>query len=91
MGTLVLSLLFSAYIVWTIYMTTPTDEEMKDYGYTHKGKLMGMKFYSTLPDVEGIMMTAGGNLITDQFIPVLIELGANMNGGELKINLEEIK
>ncbi len=90
MGTLILSLLFAAYIVWSIHMTTASDEDMKGLGYTHKGSLAGMVFYCTLPDEEGIMMTAGGNLLTDQFVPVLIEIGARMNGGELKMNLEEI-
>ncbi len=89
-GTLILALLFSAYFLWSIYMTTMTDEAAKASNYTHKGSLIGMTFYCTLPDEEDMMEVAGANMVSDQIVPVLIDYGMQFNKGELKMTLEEL-
>ena len=89
-GTLILSLLFSAYFLWSIYMTTMDEEAAKASGYTHKGVLMGMKFYCTLPNEEDMLEIAGANMVSDQIVPVLFDLGIKLNKGEIKMNLEEL-
>lgn len=89
-GTLLLSLAFSAYVVWSIKQTYLHPEDAKSLGYTHKGKLLGATYYCTLPDENGEMGLAGANIVTDQYLPALISSLVMAQNGEFTFDLEEI-
>lgn len=89
-GTLILSLLFSAYFLWTLHATHLYPDEAKKIEYTHQGSVLGFTFYCTLPDEEGFMSVCGANIVTDTFVGTLVDLGVQMNNGELKVKLKEL-
>lgn len=91
MGTFILATLFSAYVVWSVHVTKMFDEDAKNLGYTHKGKVLGMKYYLVLPDDEGLFSFCGGNVLTDTLLVAIIPVGISLNGGEFSAKVEEIK
>ena len=87
-GTLMISLVFSAFFLWVLKATYLHPEDAKQLGYTHKGKFLGCVFYCTLPDAGGEMNLEGANVISDNVVAPLMVMILEVSGKEFTMNLE---
>lgn len=70
-GTLILALLFSAYILYSIHFTRLDNEDAKEMGCQYVGYWLSMKCYFSVDEESRITLLFGTNIVTDILIKVV--------------------
>ena len=89
-GTLILALLFSAYILYSIHFTRIDKEDAKDMGCEYVGYWLNMKCYFSVDDESRITMLYGTNIITDTLIKVVGGVYIYFGGVPTFVEAEEL-
>lgn len=87
--TTILSLMFAAYIVYSMYATSIPLEEAKELGFTHYGHMLGMRFYLCYRD-DQFSDFSGSNIASDLIVANWFWLIGTLNGGKLNLNVKEL-